>query len=130
LFKKTGNAILDELFGDGSRSERIIESKEESPSETGWPKLRHSQQYIREGDTLVYIWAWYEISNPRDGDFIGAGISIRWGDDDKSFVISGEDGGSKLEKVEINGENIYGEIVDDWVALFQLIEGSDEFHKT
>ena len=122
LFLSMANAILDEMYAERSLFERIVETKELYPLDDEWPKVRKTEEYIQQSVSLVTVWAWYEFTNPRDGDFVGAGISIVSKDNAEQFFVSGEESGKVLKKVEANASNFPREKFDDWVALFKIIE--------
>lgn len=124
LFRSVAHALLDELCGAGDASERIEEASELHPQSGIWPELRQSEIYVRQEKHVLYVWAWYEVANPRDGDLTGAGISYIDNMGSEKFVISGEDGGKTLGRVTARAENLSKSLFRDWVAIFELIEGS------
>lgn len=120
LFNQVGKALLDEIAGLDSGGERIVEDVKTTPNEGYWPKLHQTTRYLQQGGFVVNIWAWYEVINPRDGDMVGAGVSVVLGDISKTFHISGEDGDQQLSQVSAVGKNISQRQFEDWVALFEL----------
>jgi hypothetical protein len=122
LFTTVGAALLDEIVGENSGDERIVADIKTLPEEGYWPHLYQNTRVLQQGGIVVNIWAWYEITNPRDGDIVGAGGSVVLSDTSQTFSVSGEDGGQQLTQVTAVGKNITQNQFEDWTALFQFFE--------
>ena len=109
---------------DGEDAERKERTNESYPVQNAWPKLRQTEKVLEQRSYYCYIWAWYEITNPRDGDCIGAGITVIKEDDKgkHTITLSGEDGGSELSKVEVKGDGMGVELFEEYVLIFELEE--------